>query len=170
MIISNRQSKVTPDGRLVALLRRVAHAVFAQEGVPASAEVSLTFVDDATIRLYNRDYRQVDRPTDVLAFSQLEGRELRPLLEVPFPAPAGVPPVLLGDVLISLERAAEQAAERGHPLEVEASLLLVHGILHLLGYDHRRPAEARAMQRRERQIMKALGALPGDGGRGRGLP
>ena len=94
------------------------------------------------MRRLNRDWRGKDRPTDVLSFAQAEG-------------PGGAPPGLLGDVVISLDTARRQAAERAAPLGAELDRLLIHGVLHLLGYDHERsPAEARRMQRRER----ALGA------------
>jgi len=108
------------------------------------AELSLLLVSDGEMRKLNRDWRGRDRPTDVLAFAQREG-------------PGGAPDGLLGDVVISVDTARRQAAERGHPLAIEGERLLVHGLLHLLGYDHERsPAEARRMQRRERSLVRCL--------------
>jgi len=108
------------------------------------AELSLVLVSDAEMRKLNRDWRGRDRPTDVLAFAQREG-------------PGGAPDGLLGDVVISVDTARRQAEERGHALGVEGERLLVHGLLHLLGYDHERsPAEARRMQRRERTLARCL--------------
>ncbi len=116
----------------------------------AEAELSLVLVSDAVMRRLNRDWRGKDRPTDVLSFAQAEG-------------PGGAPAGLLGDVVISLDTARRQAAERAAPLGSELDRLLVHGVLHLLGYDHERsPAEARRMQRRERALARRMA---GPGGR-----
>ena len=108
------------------------------------AELSIALVDDETIRALNRDYRGKDRATDVLAFSLLEGEG------------AGTSDAI-GDVVISVETAIRQATEIGHDLEAEIDRLLVHGILHLVGYDHERSeTEARRMRRKERQCLAAL--------------
>jgi rRNA maturation RNase YbeY len=111
-----------------------------------TAELSLVLVSDGVMHDLNRTWRGKDRPTDVLAFAQHEG--------------AGRPPAgLLGDVVISVDTARRQAAARRSSLGVEAERLLVHGLLHLLGYDHERsPAEARRMQRKERALLRALGS------------
>lgn len=103
-------------------------------------------VSDAVMRRLNREWRGTDRTTDVLSFSQREG-------------PGVAPPGLLGDVVISLDTARRQAAERAAPIGLELDRLLIHGVLHLLGYDHERsPAEARRMQRRERALARQLDA------------
>lgn len=108
------------------------------------AELSVLLCSDAVIHALNRDWRGRDRPTDVLSFAQGEGEGARP---------AG----LLGDVVISVDTARRQAAERGETLGRETDRLLVHGLLHLLGYDHEvSPAEARRMQRRERALDRVL--------------
>ena len=113
------------------------------------AELSVVVVSDRVMRGLNREWRGRDRTTDVLSFAQREG-------------PGGAPDGLLGDVVISLETAARQAAERGVRVGVEAERLLIHGLLHLLGYDHERsrPAALR-MQRRERALARVLGATRG---------
>jgi len=109
------------------------------------AELSLVLVSDRVMHELNRTWRGKNRPTDVLAFAQGEEG----------PAPDG----LLGDVVISVDTARRQAAAFGHSLVVEADRLLVHGLLHLLGYDHERsPAEARRMQRKERAVLRAIDA------------
>jgi probable rRNA maturation factor len=108
------------------------------------AELSVVLVSDREMRRLNRAYRRRDRPTDVLSFAQREGA-------------GGTPDGLLGDVVISLDTARRQAAVRGETLAREADRLLVHGLLHLLGYDHERsPAEARRMSRRERALRRWL--------------
>ncbi len=109
------------------------------------AELSIVLVDDREIRRLNQTYRHNDRPTDVLAFAMREGDG------------ATLHPNVLGDVVISLDTAARQAAARGVPLADEVRLLLTHGLLHLLGYDHERsPAEARWMFRQQREVLARL--------------
>lgn len=108
------------------------------------AELSVLLCSDPVMRALNRDWRGIDRPTDVLAFAQREGV-------------GGAPDGLLGDVVISVDTARRQAEALGVPLSREAERLLIHGVLHLLGYDHERsPAEARRMQRRERALARTL--------------
>jgi rRNA maturation RNase YbeY len=118
----------------------------------AGVELSVALVGDQEMRVLNRDYRRVDRPTDVLAF--------------PMDA-SGARGTLLGDVVISLETAMRQAAERGIAPAAEVRTLLVHGVLHLLGYDHERsPSEARRMFRKQKALIAALEAS----GAARGTP
>jgi probable rRNA maturation factor len=110
----------------------------------AASELSIALVDDEAMQELNATYRGKDRPTDVLAFAQREGDDLGDS-------------DLLGDVVISVPTAERQAAERGHSLEHELRELLVHGILHLLGYDHERsPAEERRMFRRQAEVLAAI--------------
>lgn len=122
-------------------------------------------VGDRAMRSLNRRFRGRDVPTDVLAFSQLEepagaGAACRPAGRRA--APAGAPPRLLGDVVISLDTARRQARELGVAPAARLRTLLIHGFLHLLGYDHERSAAAaRAMLGRERRLAAALGARPG---------
>ncbi len=111
------------------------------------AEIGLTFINDPRIRRLNRIYRGKDRPTDVLAFPLgLSGKVKA--------AKARRPPSFLGDVVISAETARRQATERGHGLDREVARLMIHGILHLLGYDHERPAESRRMRRMEQTLAR----------------
>lgn len=116
---------------------------------PDLVEWSLTFVDDAAIQKFNNEYRGYDRPTDVLSFSQLEGDE-------DFPVPEEGPQVL-GDVVVSVERARMQAEERGHTFEAELALLITHGVLHLLGEDHDTPERKETMWARQQAVLDALG-------------
>jgi len=105
-------------------------------------ELSIVLCDNAFIHPLNRDYRGKDQPTDVLSFSQREGGDP----EDP----------MLGDVIISIERATEQAADHDNSISAELSLLLVHGILHLLGYDHEEDEEAEMMEAKEKEILCQL--------------
>ena len=128
-----------------ALLRRRARRILAALG-SARAELSILLVDDAAISELNHRYRGRSRPTDVLAFSLLEG------------AHADRRGALLGDVVIGIETAARQARARRRTLDDEVARLLLHGALHLVGYDHLRSAEARLMRAQERRVWRALGA------------
>ncbi|MGH2669621.1 MAG: rRNA maturation RNase YbeY, partial [bacterium] len=115
-------------------LRKVAVGVLAAEGVP-SAELGVLVTDDEAMRRLNAEYAGQDETTDVLAFSLREGEE--------FVSPDGV--VRLGEVIISYPTASRQAAEAGRLVDEEIAHLLVHGILHLLGYDHMKAEEERVM-------------------------
>jgi probable rRNA maturation factor len=103
-------------------------------------DVSLALISDADMRRLNRKYRRIDLPTDVLSFTQ------------DFHLPSGRR--LLGDILIAAPTARRQAREAGHPLEDEASMLAVHGLLHLLGHDHERPGEARMMFGLQERLLR----------------
>lgn len=124
-------------------------------GPPEDAEVSLLLTGDDGIRELNHAYRGLDRATDVLAFPQWEPEELAALVRRGGMKDGA--PVLLGDVVISLERARDQAALYGHPFGRELCFLGVHGALHLLGYDHHTPEEEAVMMARADVVMNALG-------------
>jgi probable rRNA maturation factor len=138
------RSRAIGRQRLERLTRRVVCVVLDGERIKA-AEVGIWFVDDPTIHRLNQRYRNVDRPTDVISFDLSDRRERRK------------PGVALGDVVISVTTAHRQARLLGHPLEAELALLLIHGALHLLGYDHARPSQARLMRRKERAYLAACG-------------
>jgi len=110
----------------------------------SDAMLSIFLCDDATIHPLNRDYRGKDKPTDVLSFAQREGEF------------AFLEDDLLGDVIVSMETTIRQAQERNHSTETELRVLLVHGILHLLGYDHIEDDEAEIMEAKEREILAAI--------------
>lgn len=127
-------------------LRRLAERVLAAVG-EAQSELSLDLVGDGRMRRLNCQYRKKDRTTDVLAFAMRES-----------PGPVSA---LLGDVVISVPTARRQAKEGGRSLSEELAWLLVHGVLHLCGYDHERSsAEARRMKRREQAVLRALRPVP----------
>lgn len=116
-------------------------------------EVAVIFVDDAEIAALNEEHRGLAKPTDVLSFPQLEGQEIAGP-----PAEAGKP-LLLGDIVISLERALAQAEEYGHSFAREVGFLAAHGTLHLLGYDHDTPEKEAAMHARAEAVLGALGLV-----------
>src|SRR5947208_2823586 len=119
-----------------ASMRRTAVTVLEGEDIH-EAEVSLAFVDNPTIHQLNKRYLQHDEPTDVLSFPLSEPNTRR----------------LAGELVIGAEVAKAQADSRGHPVEAELALYVIHGLLHLCGYDDKAPANALAMRRRERQYL-----------------
>ena len=118
-------------------------------GLADSDEVSVVFCDDAYIRQLNRDYRGQDKATDVLSFALDEGEE--PDVH------DGPAQHLLGDIIISLDTAARQAEDYGHTLERELAYLAIHGMLHLLGYDHMDEADQQEMRTEEEYVLTRLG-------------
>jgi probable rRNA maturation factor len=126
-------------------LRRVARHVLVAEGAGA-IRLGVVITDDATVRDLNRRYLGRDEPTDVLSFGLGEKGER------PFVLPPGEA-APLGEVVISYPTALRQAEEEGHSVEAEVARLLVHGILHLLGYDHQAAKDGRIMRRREEEIL-----------------
>jgi probable rRNA maturation factor len=135
------------------LITRAFLEVLAREGADPDVEVSLTFVDDEQIRVLNREYRAKDTATDVLSFPQDD--------EDGFMSIPGMPQVL-GDIVISLPRAEEQAETFGHSLEREVVYLAVHGLLHLLGFDHEDEEGRAEMRAREEAVMEAIGLRRGE--------
>ena len=132
---------------LLKKMEEAAGVLFQQEGVDEErAEISLTLVSLEEIRELNRDYRDVDRETDVLSFPQFEGVEDMPEFGE----------LCLGDVVICLDKVEEQAKEFGHSFERELIYLFVHSLLHLLGYDHMEEDEKQEMRQREEAVMSAI--------------
>ena len=144
---------VTPE--TLQVMGKAADGCVTREGMEETKfAVSVSFVSLEEIHQLNRDYRSVDRPTDVLSFPQYgDLDEIRE--EVAWCDEAA--PLELGDVVICLDKAREQAAEYGHSQERELIYLFVHSVLHLLGYDHMEEEEKRSMRRREEEIMSWLG-------------
>jgi len=130
-----------------ATIRRRVEAMLAHLQMP-KAEVSILLTDDKEIRILNRDYRGFDKTTDVLSFSMLEGEGARFAGDV------------LGDIVLSITTASRQAREAKRPLLDEATMLVAHGLLHLLGWDHQTAAEDRKMRARTDELCLAAGAPP----------
>ena len=134
-----------------ARLDQLARAILSKVGA-ASRELGILFVGDRRMRGLNRRYRGKDRTTDVLAFAMSESR---------LPHPLSFTPVMLGDLVIAVPTATRQAKQGRRSLDEELTVLLVHGILHLCGYDHERnKKEAARMHRRERAILQTIGPVP----------
>ena len=145
------------EGKLQPNQERLAEKVLAQAAkrldVPEQAEMSLTFVLNPEIRELNRDYRGIDRATDVISFAIEDDDDLANL-------PAEICaelPVELGDLVISIDKVAEQALFLNHSADRELGYLLVHGFLHLNGYDHEEPADEEKMFTLQEEILDGLG-------------
>ena len=150
VIISNRQKQVKIPTGLRMLIRRCCHAVLQMEGFQDSAEISVSFVDNEQIREMNRQYRDKDSATDVLSFPMGENGQY----DVNHETGAKI----LGDIVISVPRAVEQAQTYGHSLEREVGYLTAHSMLHLLGYDHENGGLERVrMREKEERVMRELG-------------
>lgn len=128
---------------------RLAHSVLEAEGMTPPYELSLVLTDSDTTRELNRNFRGLDEATDVLAFQMLSRKD--PDVRFAHP-PDGV--TRLGEVIISYPKALEQAREQGHPTERELALLVIHGILHLLDYDHEDSDEEAEMRAREEEHLQ----------------
>lgn len=151
-----------------SLVRRWSEVVLHALCLPDGTSVDVAVTDDESIRALNREYRGLDEPTDVLSFpfsdravaalyygDQDQQRRSGPVPLDPFPLPpdAGVP---IGEIVISFPYAQRQATLRGHPIREEIALLLVHGILHLLGYDHLEPVDESRMTAKTQELLSLL--------------
>lgn len=141
--INNRAADFHIDKELDQLIKNVILECINIEGIDSNVEVSLSFVDNKEIKELNKTYRNIDESTDVLSFPMEED------ILVPMP--------LLGDIIISVEKAKEQALEFGHSLTREISYLVAHSMFHLMGYDHMEQDEKSEMRIKEKLVMKNLG-------------
>ena len=155
---SNEQEQ-TFDFDFLSVARDVMEAVLDQEECPYEAQISLVLTDDDTIHSTNKEFRGIDRATDVLSF---------PMVDFPSPADYSVleeddscfhpesGELLLGDIMISVPRAVEQAREYGHSVKRAYAFLIAHSMLHLLGYDHMEDEERLLMEEKQEQALKYL--------------
>lgn len=149
LLISNNSRQGLDLDQIEAMAYKTIEEVLRVEDFTSHVEVSLTLVDKDEIHALNRDYRGVDRPTDVLSF---------PMDDEIFPGEEDVD-LILGDIVICLDIAKAQAEEYGHSLDRELSYLICHSTLHLLGYDHMEDDEKAIMRGKEKEIMKNLGVF-----------
>ena len=147
--LDNDQEKIEISAELEGLLNKAMNLVARLENLSENTEVDITIVTDEEIHVLNRDYRGVDRATDVLSFALDEGDDEPEIL-------GDEAEHLLGDIIISAEKANEQAEEFGHGLNREIVYLAVHGMLHLLGYDHLVEDEKIVMRKREEEILREI--------------
>ena len=149
VIITNNQKAVKIPTGLRMLIRRCCNAVLQSENFEGSAEISVTFVDNEEIRKLNSQYRNKDTATDVLSFPMGENG----VYDVNMETGAKI----LGDVVLSMEKAIEQSKAYGHSLQREVAYLTAHSVLHLLGYDHIESMDRVRMREKEELIMTELG-------------
>nr|WP_314276913.1 rRNA maturation RNase YbeY [uncultured Peptostreptococcus sp.] len=147
IVFDDRQDFYKLDQSLMEKIEKVILGVLKYEGYDDDYEVSLSFVSNEEIKNINRDYRNIDKVTDVLSFPLYDGEEV----DINFGT------ISLGDIVISIERASEQVKEYGHSLEREVCFLVCHSMFHLLGYDHMEDEEARDMRIREEEVLTRLG-------------
>lgn len=136
-----------PEARLLGLVERAAAAAFAELKLAGTSELSVVFTDDAAIQALNAQWRNKDKPTNVLSFPAFP------------PAKGGRLPPMLGDIVLAAETVVREATEEKKPVENHVSHLVIHGLLHLLGYDHETDDEAEEMEAVERAALARL-AIP----------
>lgn len=162
-ILFEKETEDALDFDYEEILELVIQTAVKEEACPYSCEVNLTLTDNEGIRTLNQEFRGLDVPTDVLSFpmvdynvpgdfSHLDTLEARNMY---FNLESGE--LLLGDIVISVERAREQALEYGHSLEREVAFLTAHSMLHLMGYDHMEEQERVVMERKQEEILQKLG-------------
>lgn len=149
VIITNNQKTVKIPTGLRMLVRRCCNAVLKMENFQGSAEISVTFTDNSQIKVLNAQYRNKDIETDVLSFPMGENGKYDINMET------GAQ--ILGDIVISMEKAVEQAERYDHSLQREVGYLTAHSMLHLLGYDHEDNMERIRMREKEELVMEQLG-------------
>ena len=147
--LENTQQDIAIPEEVTDLVTKAINIVAAREELSDNTEVDITIVTDEEIHQLNRDYRGVDRPTDVLSFALDEGDEEPEII-------AGEGEHLLGDIIISAPTALAQAEEFGHGIKREITYLAVHGILHLLGYDHMVEEDKRVMREQEEAVLREM--------------
>ncbi len=161
--ITDNQDKHKVTQRLRGLIRRAVNRTLKSEGFGRDAEISVTLTDDEGIHALNLEYRNIDRPTDVLSFPLYDAAELRDELNPGRDGgekPESCERIALGDIVISLEKAEAQAKEYGHSFERETAFLCVHSVLHLLGYDHELgEAEEKDMFSRQEAVLKSMALI-----------
>lgn len=145
----NEQDKLSPPEDFEKLVEDCTRAALEEEEIEDDAEVSVTLVDNARIHELNSEFREIDRETDVLSFplGDENGFEVDPDKDA----------ILLGDIVISLEKAQTQAEEYGHSFRREVAFLLTHSLFHLLGYDHTTEDEEKEMFAKQEKVLTKLG-------------
>ncbi|OOM75090.1 endoribonuclease YbeY [Clostridium puniceum] len=164
--VDNRQNKLEVTDNFVNKLNEVIEFALKEEEVDIKCEISLLFVDNEEIKGINNDTRGINRETDVLSFPMLEYEDKKVFKEIYkgrklSPVDFDGEELVLGDIVLSLEKALEQSKEFNHSYEREAAYLVVHSVLHLLGYDHMEEDEKNVMRRREEEILNKLSITRG---------
>ncbi|MDM8533435.1 rRNA maturation RNase YbeY [Clostridiaceae bacterium HSG29] len=146
ILLNNHQNKVPVSNELMDLVKKSITAALNYENIFEKVEVSLLFIDNDEIRELNKEHRGVNLPTDVLSFPMYD--DISKALDEEY--------LYLGDIVISCEKAIEQAKDFGHSVEREIGYLTVHSVLHLLGYDHMNEKDKAVMREKEEEILKKV--------------
>lgn len=155
LLTENEQDKIELTDEILKAVEDVCSYTLEYEGFNQPAEISITFTDNENIQSLNRQHRGIDRATDVLSFPILEFDEDGNIINEDFDFDED--DVVLGDIVISLEKAQEQAESYGHSLKREVAFLTAHSMLHLLGYDHMEEDEEKVMFKKQEKILSHLG-------------
>lgn len=134
------------------LIKKLIKTILGQEGLNEEVEVYILLTDNDEIKKINMKYRNLDKPTDVLSFPMYEHDELNKLKKIKVKSQ-----MILGDIIVSMEKVVEQSVEYGHSKERELLYLITHGMLHLLGYDHMKKTEEKIMRKKEEKILDFIG-------------
>ena len=151
-IFLDNETDYNPGFDLEELTKEVSKYILSEEKCPFQCEISLLVTDDEGIREVNRDFRGIDKETDVLSFPMFEKGEIKELGNIEYPEP-------LGDIVISIDRVKEQAKEYGHSFERELAYMVVHGFYHLMGEDHIEEADRVKMREKEEFVLGKLSIL-----------
>ncbi|MDY6012263.1 rRNA maturation RNase YbeY [Clostridium sp.] len=159
--VDNRQEKIKVTDEFVEKLENVINFALKEEEVSVDCEISMLFVDNEEIREINNETRGIDRATDVLSFPMLDYQDKKVFKEMYKDNNFDITfmdgeELVLGDIVLSLERALEQSREYSHSFERESCYLVVHSVLHLLGYDHMEEDDKKIMRKREEDILGKL--------------
>lgn len=159
--VDNRQEKIKVTDEFVEKLENVINFALKEEEVSVDCEISMLFVDNEEIREINNETRGIDRATDVLSFPMLDYQDKKVFKEMYKDNNFDITfmdgeELVLGDIVLSLERALEQSREYNHSFERESFYLVVHSVLHLLGYDHMEEDDKKIMRKREEDILGKL--------------
>lgn len=154
--VYNKQKALTLSKEILKLIEKAARLCVKRENFSHPCEATITLTDNETIREINREHREIDKATDVLSFPLLEFVDGQADIQ-----PGDLDPetnqVLLGDIIISVEKALEQAENYGHSFEREMAFLTVHGMLHLLGHDHEDEQEEKIMFAKQDAVLEEMG-------------
>lgn len=151
-VIIFNDSNVKSTGEMHTLVRRCCKAALRTEGMQGLYEISVTFTDDEGIRAINKEFRDLDQPTDVLSFPMSDDKEFEKNLDT------GA--FVIGDIVINLEQAKRQSEQYGHSFNREVGFLCVHSVFHLLGYDHMTgEGDAALMRQKEEVTLESLGLV-----------
>lgn len=166
LYIDDRQEKIKPTEELIDKIKATIDFALKEEGVKVPYQISLLFVDNEEIRTINKENRNIDRETDVLSFPMLDYEKDKVYKDMYLyydfdETFMDGDELVLGDIVLSLEKALEQSKEYNHSFEREASYLVVHSVLHLLGYDHMEEEEKKIMRNEEEKILSKMNIVRG---------